>query len=133
MNIFSSPRFLTTVLWCDAAAGAATGALQLAAPGWLGETLGIAPGLLLATGAVLAGFVLFLSWLASRQPVPRMPLLLLIAGNWVWVAGCLALLLTGAAATALGQAYLVMQAVTVAVLAELEWMGLRRYPVTGWA
>jgi hypothetical protein len=50
----------------------------------------------------------------------------LVAGNALWVAGCVDLLLTGAAATALGVAWLVMQALAVGVLAELEWLGLRR-------
>lgn len=133
MNVFSSPRFLRNVLWADAASGAVTGALHLAAAGWLAQVLGLPSGLLLASGGVLAGVILLASWLATRQPVPRGPLWLLIIGNWLWVVGCLALLFTGAAATPLGQAYLVMHAVTVGVLAELEWMGLRRYPVTGWA
>ncbi|TWO69369.1 hypothetical protein FN976_18945 [Caenimonas sedimenti] len=133
MNVFSSPRFLRNVLWADAVSCAATGALQLAAAGWLAQVLGLPGELLLASGGLLVGVVLLASWLATREPVPRAPLWVLIAGNWLWVAGCLGLLFTGAATTTLGQAYLVLQAVAVIVLAELEWMGLRRYPVTGWA
>ena len=131
MNVFSSPRFLRNVLWADAASCAATGALQLAAAGWLAQVLGLPANLLLASGGILVGVVVLAGWLATREPVPRAPLWLLIIGNWLWVAACLGLLFTGAAGTALGQAYLAAQAVAVIVLAELEWMGLRRYPVTG--
>jgi hypothetical protein len=33
----------------------------------------------------------------------------------------------------LGQAYLLLHALAVAALAELEWFGLRRAPSAGWA
>ena len=48
-------------------------------------------------------------------------------GNFAWVGACLVLLFGGAVSpTPLGQAYLVVQAVAVVVLAELQWMALRR-------
>ena len=47
--------------------------------------------------------------------------------------GCAELLVSGAAATGLGQAWLVLQAVVVGLLAELEWMRLRRAPALSWA
>jgi hypothetical protein len=133
MTIFASPRFLRAVLLADAASGAASAALHLAAGSLLAQWLGLPHELLLASGALLVGYVLLASWLASRQPVARGAVWVLIIGNWIWALACLGLLLSGAAGTTLGQAYLVMQAIAVAVLAELEWLGLRRYPVVGWA
>ena len=58
----------------------------------------------------------------------RRPLLgALVVGNFAWVAACGVLLFHGAVSpTPLGQAYLVVQAVAVLVLAELQWMALRR-------
>jgi hypothetical protein len=133
MSIFTSPRFLRTVLLADAASGAATSLLQLTAAGALASLLGLPSGLLVASGLVLLVYVALAAYLATCEPVPRAPMWALIIGNWVWVLGCLELLFTGAAGTTLGQAYLVIQAVAVAALAELQWMGLRRYPVAGWA
>lgn len=133
MSIFASPRFLRSVLWADAASGAATALLQLTAANALAALLGLSSGLLLASGLALVVYVAGAAYLASCNPVPRGPVWALIIGNWAWVAGCVALLMTGAAGTALGQAYLVVQAIAVALLAELQWMSLRRTPVPGWA
>lgn len=133
MSIFASPRFLRSVLWADAASGAATALLQLTAANALAALLGLSSGLLVASGLALVVYVAGAAYLASCNPVPRGPVWALIIGNWAWVAGCVALLMTGAAGTALGQAYLVVQAIAVALLAELQWMSLRRTPVPGWA
>jgi hypothetical protein len=132
MNFLSSPRFLPAVLWADAASALATGALQLAAAPLLSEWLGLSAGLLTASGWVLLAVGAYAAWIA-RGPIRRPAVLALVAGNALWVAGCVELLLTGAAATALGVAWLVVQALAVGVLAEMEWMGLRRAPSTAMA
>ena len=127
MNILSSPRFLPAVLWGDAASALATGVLQLAAAPLLAAWFGLPEGLLTASGWVLLAVAAYAAWLA-RGPIRRPAVLALVAGNALWVAGCLELLLTGAAGTALGAAWLVLQAVAVGILAELEWIALRRAP-----
>ena len=88
---------------------------------------------LVITGAFLLVYGAFVGLLATREPVPRPVVWLLVAGNLGWALGCLALVAAGALPlTGLGQAYVLMQALTVAVLAELQWFGLRRAPA-GWA
>jgi hypothetical protein len=131
MSIFASPRFLRTVLIADAASGAVTALLQLTAAGLLAEFLGLSPGLLVGSGIVLLFYIAGASWLANCDPIPRGGTWLLIVANWMWVGGCVTLLLTGAASTGLGQAYLVMQAVAVAALAELQWFGVRARRTSG--
>jgi hypothetical protein len=130
MHPFPSPAVLRAVLWADAASGAATAVLQLSMTDALAQWLGLP---LLASGAVLWLFVALAASLASRPLVPPAGLKLLVIGNWAWVAGCVVLLLAGTAGTTLGQAYLVLQAVAVAVLAELQWLALKRQPQQGWA
>lgn len=50
-------------------------------------------------------------------------------GNAVWALASLALLLSSAIApSGWGQAYLVMHVVSVGLLAELQWFGVRRLP-----
>lgn len=133
MSIFASPRFLRTVLWADAASGAASALLHLTAAAVLVPLLGLPPGLLAASGMLLLVYVAGAAWLANCEPVPAGGVKLLVAGNWVWALACVGLLLAGAAGTGWGQAYLAVQALAVAALAELQWLGLRRYPVRGWA
>ena len=126
MTTLASPRFLRAVLWFDAASCAGSAAVHLFGAGLLAPLLGLPAGLLVASGLVLCVCSASAAWIASRDPLPRGPILALSLANWAWVAGCLALLFTGAAGTTLGQFYLVVQAVAVAVLAELQWFGARR-------
>jgi uncharacterized iron-regulated membrane protein len=133
MNFASSPRFLPTVLWTDAASAAASGLLQVGAAAHLADWLGLPAGLLSASGFALFAVAALAAWAARRRPVHRAAVYVLVAGNAAWVAGCLELLFTGTGLTVLGQAFLVVQALFVGLLAELEWIGLRRAPAAAWA
>ncbi|MEO5669468.1 MAG: hypothetical protein ABIR26_02150 [Ramlibacter sp.] len=134
MSIFSSPRFLRYVLLADAASCIATGALQVAFTGALAQHLGIPAGLLAGTGWFLLAYAATVAFIATRDPIPRGFVWLLVAGNLGWAAACVALLASGWIAPAsLGVAWILAQAATVAVLAELQWTGLRRTRITGWA
>ena len=134
MSLIASPRFLPTVLWIDAASCAGTALLHLAGASLLAPLLGLPAGLLQASAFILCLVAPYAAWLARRDPPWRAGVLLLAAGNALWVLACLALLFTGAAGTPAGQAWLVLQAVAVGVLAELEILAVRRRPATpGWA
>lgn len=124
MPIVASPLFLRRVLQADAASCLACGALQLAAPEALPPLLGLPSPLLLATGVFLVGYALVLAWVASRPSLSRPLVALLAAGNVGWAVGCGAALALWQPTT-LGIAWIVLQGVTVLVLAELQWMGLR--------
>jgi hypothetical protein len=84
----------------------------------------LAPTLLLQSGAVLLAVAVLAGWLA-RSPA-KAGVLALVGLNAAWVLGCLELLLAGVPGTALGSAWVVVQALAVGVLAELEWLALRR-------
>ncbi len=123
----TSPAGLRRVLAFDAVSGAATGALQLGLTGLLAQWLGLPGPLLQGSGIAIFAFVLLAGWLAVQAAPPRAALAALAAGNFAWVAGCVVLALGAAPAlTPLGVAYLLAQAVVVFVLAELQWMALRR-------
>lgn len=67
------------------------------------------------------------AFVSTRSPLPRPLVWVLVMGNLVWAAACAGLLFSGQVApTLLGTAYVVLQALTVAVLAELQFFGLRR-------
>ena len=129
LSNLSSPLWLRRVLWADAASGIAIAALQLMFAGPLSALLGLSAALLRGSALVLLAYVVLASVLAARSGQPRWLLALLVIDNWAWVAGCLLLAFGPVAApTALGIAYLLLQAVAVAALAELQWLGLRRAP-----
>ncbi|MBS0426747.1 MAG: hypothetical protein JSR41_05615 [Proteobacteria bacterium] len=125
-SIFASPRFLSRVMWVDAASCAATGALQVGATDALARLTGLPAGLLLGTGLFLLGYAALAAAMAMRATPPRMLIGLVVVGNFGWAAACAALLASGVfAVTALGMAWVIAQAVTVVLLAEAQWMGLR--------
>jgi len=127
ISSLTSPAGLRRVLGFDALSGAATGALQLSLTGLLSSWLGLSAPLLQGSGIAIFAFVAMAAWLAMQATPPRAALAALVVGNFAWVAGCLLLAFGGAPAiTPLGTAYLLVQAVVVLVLAELQWMGLRR-------
>lgn len=128
MSIFASPRFLRKVLLADAASCLATGAAQVAATQPLALLLGLPGPLLAGTGWFLLGYAAVVAVVASRDPVPTPLVWVFVAGNIGWAAACVALLASGLLApTALGIAWVLAQAVTVATLADLQWAGLRRH------
>lgn len=126
-SLTSSPQFLRSVLWLDAATGAATGALQLLLTGLLASLLGLPETLLMASGWAIFGYVALIGFIATRQFVPTPLVWLLIGANLLWVLGCLALLLGDfVAPTLAGKVFIAVQAVAVGLLAELQWVGLRK-------
>ena len=124
--IFTSPRFLSRVMWVDAASCAATGALQLGFTDAMARLTGLPAALLLGTGAFLLVYAALAAAMAARAEPPRLLIGLVVLGNFGWAAACAALLASGLfAVTALGMAWVIAQAVTVVLLAEAQWMGLR--------
>ncbi len=133
MSVISSPNFLRNVLWADAVSCVGSGALQIAFTGVMAGLLGLPAGLLTATGIFLVVYAVLVAFIATRKPVPRAIVWLLVAGNIGWALACAALLASGMfPVTGMGKAYVAVQAATVFILAELQWLGLRRAPA-GWA
>ena len=117
--------FLRRVLALDALTSAVMGAVLLLAP--LSSLLGLQPSLLKWAGLSLLPFAAFVGWLASREMPPRMGVWAVILINALWVIDSFALLATDwSGLTLLGRGFVIVQAVAVAVFAELEFFGLRR-------
>ena len=134
MSVFASPRFLRNVLLADAASCLASGAAQLGFTAALARLLNLPSTLLLGTGVFLVVYGAAVAFIATRNPVPRPVVWLLVFGNLGWAVACIALLASSLVTpTGLGMAWVLAQAACVAVLAELQWTGLRRAPVVGWA
>lgn len=128
-SLISSPRFLRAVVWFDASTGVLLGGLHLLLTEPLAQWLGLPAGLLQVSGALLLGYAALAGAIARSEPMPRGWLWVLIVGNLAWALASLGLLLgSPLAPTLLGQAYLLVHVVSVALLAELQWFGVRRLP-----
>ncbi len=117
---------LKTALLADAAASAPLGLLQVSMPHLLDGLLAMPSALLTASGVFLLGYTVLLLVLANSKSVWRVLIDVIIFGNLGWALACLALL---AAApfkpSALGVAYLLLQAGAVVLLAGWEFAGLK--------
>jgi hypothetical protein len=121
------PHFLRNVLLADAATCAATGLLMTAGAGLLTGLTHLPEQLLMSAGLSLFPIAAFIAFVAMRPGTWPLGVWLVIAGNIGWVIGSLSLLIPGTIApNGFGYAFLIMQAVAVVVLTELEIMGVRR-------
>lgn len=122
-----STLFLRRVLLADAAscAGMGLGMLLFATP--LAALLNLPTTFISEVGVVLLPCAAFIVYLASRPVPPRMGVWAVIALNAVWVVESCALLFTDwVSPNEFGIAFIVGQALVVALLAELEYVGLRK-------
>ena len=129
MPMLPQTPFLRLALSADAAASGAMGLAFTAAPAAIASLTALPAGLLHAAGLFLLAYAAVIAWLAMRSAVPRPMLWLLVAGNLIWAVECAALPLLGfVAPNGWGIALLAVQAVVVAVFAELYVIALRRAP-----
>ncbi len=117
-------RFALTL---DGVATGANGVLYLAGAPLLDGWLGLPTGMLMAVGAALIVYAALVLWLATREAMPRTAVVAVIAANVLWVVdSLLALALDWFTPTTAGQVLIAVQAVLVAGLAALQYVGLKR-------
>jgi hypothetical protein len=120
-------RYLRNILWLDALSCLISGAASLAFGQVLAGPLGLPLGLLQGSGLILLLVAAFIAFAAKNTPQLRWPVWGVVIGNAVWVLDSILLLLAGdIQPTAFGTTYVIAQALVVAVLAELEFGGLRK-------
>lgn len=123
----SASTFLRRVLALDAGLSATMGILMVLAVTPLSSLLGLPSSLLTGAGLSLLPFAAFVGWLATRETPPRLGVWVVILINLLWTVDSFVLLASGwVEPTLLGKAFVIFQAVVVAVLAELEFIGVRR-------
>ena len=127
MSYNQSPTFLRRALILDALASGATALLMIAGAGLVESLLGLPAALLRGAGLVLVPYVAFVVYAGTRDIISRSAVWMIIVANMAWAAASALLLVSGwVAPAALGYAFVIAQAVAVALLGELQYMGLRR-------
>jgi hypothetical protein len=127
MSTDHSSSFLRRALLLDALASGATGLLLIGGAGLLEGLLGLPAALLRGAGLVLVPYVAFVIFTGTRAAIPHPAVWAIIAANALWAAASALLLVSGwVAPTALGYAFVIGQAAVVALLGELQYVGLRR-------
>jgi hypothetical protein len=132
MNSTPLSAFLRRVLWFDAATCIIAGILMLVVGATVERLLGIPAQLSTALGVVLLAFGAAVAWVGTRAYLLRPAVWAIVALNALWaIESVLALAFGWLEPNALGQAFIIGQAIAVAVIAELQFVGLRRArPVT---
>ena len=118
--------FLKRILLLDAASCLGMGALLIAGAGALAPLLGLDRSLLFGAGLVLIPIGLFILWTATRRSLMPLAVYLIVAGNLAWVVESLLLIRGADSISAIRTVFVAAQAAMVAVLAILEWVGVRR-------
>jgi hypothetical protein len=118
--------FLKRVLLLDAASCLGMGLGLIPGAGALAGPFGLPAALLSGAGVALVPIGLFMAFVATRAAPPAILVWLIILGNAGWVVQSLALITISQTISALGIAFVASQAAFVAVMAALEYAGLRR-------
>lgn len=127
MNALQPTPMLRNALLLDGLLSGVTGLLLVLAAGWLGAFLELPRLLLLVAGSALLPFAALLVWLSNRAEISRQAIWAVIAVNALWVIDSLLVLAIGWLSPNLfGYAFIIVQALAVALLAELQWFGLKQ-------
>ena len=119
--------FLRRALLADTIFSGVSAVLLTAAAGMLAPLFDLPEALLRETGLLLIVYAAFVGWLGTRPSVPKVLVLIVIAGNAAWTLGSIALLLSGAVTpNLLGEIVVAAQAMATGAFAELQYIGLRK-------
>ena len=116
----------------DATISGATGLMLMAGAGMLTTLLGMPESLMRYAGLILLPFAAMVFYWSNPARLSRPRVWTIIALNIAWVVASVLLLAAGwTEPTALGVAFVLFQAVVVAVFAELQYAGLKSLNATG--
>lgn len=127
MQSFPTSKFLRRVLLADAATCLAAGLLMTLGAAPLERHFGLPAELSRYAGVGLLPFAAFLVYLAARESLKAPVVWAVILLNVLWTVDSVLLLVSGRITpTEAGYAFVLAQALGVAVFAALEFVGLRK-------
>ena len=119
--------FLRRAILADAIFSGASAVLLTLGASELAPLLNLPEALLSETGLFLIAYTALVGWLDTRAAVPKVLVMIVVAGNAAWTLASIALLFSGAVTpNLLGEVFVAAQAIAVGALAELQYVGLRR-------
>ena len=122
---------LRRALQADAIFSGTSGVLLSLGAGELAPLLNLPEALLRGAGLFLIVYAAFVGWLGTRAGSPKILVAAVVAGNAAWTLSSIGLIFSGAVTpNLLGEAVLAAQAIAVGILAELQFLGLRRSGAT---
>lgn len=123
--------YLRKALLADAVVSGAAALAMIGGADFTHGLLGLPSALLFWSGVALIPFVVMLAMVVRAGRAPGGLIVTIIALNFGWVAGSLFVAFGPAfAPSLLDQVFVVAQAATVAIFAELQIIGLRRASAT---
>lgn len=127
MSQFHPSAFLRKALLLDAAASGATALMLIAGANRLDGLLGLPVGLMREAGLILVPYVAFVAWVGTRAQVAHGAVWVIIIANALWTVASAGLLVgIWVTPTPLGYAFVIGQALVVALLGDLQYAGLKR-------
>jgi hypothetical protein len=122
-----SSQFLRRALLADAIFSGVSAVVMTLDASALAPFLKLPEALLRQTGLFLIAYAAMVGWLWSRPSVSKVLVMIVVAGNAAWTLASIALLFSGAVSpNLLGEIVVVTQAIATGVLAELQYIGLRK-------
>jgi hypothetical protein len=119
--------FLRRAFLADAIVSSAMALLLTFGAGSLASLLDLPEALLRETGLFLIAYTALVGWLAARQSMPKVLVMIVIAGNAAWTIASIGLLFSSVVTpNLLGHVFVAAQAIVPGALAELQYIGLRR-------
>jgi hypothetical protein len=95
--------------------------------GMFAPLLNLPEALLRESGLFLIAYAIFVGWLGTRASMPRLLVVIVVAGNAAWTLASIALLFSSLVSpNLLGEIVVVMQAIATGVFTELQYIGLRK-------
>ena len=125
--MINASQFLRRALLADAIFSGISAVVMTLDAGTLASFLHLPEALLRETGLFLIAYTALVGWLGTRSSVPKVLVMIVVAGNAIWTLASIALLFSGAVSpNLLGEIAVVAQAIATGVFAELQYVGLRK-------
>jgi uncharacterized protein YjeT (DUF2065 family) len=120
-------QFLRRAILADAIFSGLSAVLLTFSAGMLAPLTNLPEAFLRETGLFLIAYAALVGWLGTRRSMPKVLVVIVIAGNAAWTLASIALLFSGwVTPNLLGEILVAMQAIAVGAFAELQYIGLRK-------